>query len=517
MTKADALPASVTISSLLSSTQSEDLSAIELEAIQERSTREQRNRLKLYRPYYRQALFHGLGRIWSERLLRAGNQQGKTLAGGMEMAMHLTGIYPEWWLGRRFDYPIDAWAACDTGESTRDNPQRVLIGPIGQWGTGSIPGDHILEVKRGRGVADLIDTVVVLHKPTGQKSRIGFKRYDQGREAWQGPSKHAIWCDEEPPLDVYSEALARLIATKGIIYTTFTPLKGMSEVVEKLLGQPFDVNMTIDDAEHIPAEDRARIIAAFPEHEREARSKGVPILGSGRVFPISEEAIRCQPFDVPAHWVVWGAMDFGWDHPFGAVKFAWDKDADCVYVTHAYRVREQTPIVHAGALKPWGPIRWVWPHDGHQHDKSSGDQLAASYRAQGLKMHTEHATHQAGGYGLEAGIMDMLDRMKTGRFKVFASLGDWFEEFRLYHRKDGQIVKKRDDLLSATRIGLMMKRIGMSPTASLMALPTAMGSYNALDGAPGHAQAPPPIAPYLDWQPDLDRKTQEETGYNPLS
>jgi len=181
-------------------------------------------------------------------LLRAGNQQGKTFAGAMEMATHLTGRYPPWWAGRRFDHAIDAWAACDTGETTRDNPQRALLGAAGSWEGGAIPQDAIVEAKRGRGVADLLDIVLVRHV-SGGTSRLGFKRYDQGREAWQGPAKHVIWCDEEPPQDVYGEALARLISTRGIIYTTFTPLKGMSDVVERLMHESdgvtsADVNVT---------------------------------------------------------------------------------------------------------------------------------------------------------------------------------------------------------------------------------------------------------------------------------
>lgn len=454
----------------------EQLSALELDLIHERSTREQRQRLRNYRPYRKQALFHALGLMFQERLLRAGNQQGKTLAGGMEMAMHLTGQYPEGWPGRRFDHPIEGWAACDTGETTRDNPQRVLVGSIGKWGTGCIPADLILDIKRGRGVADLIDTVIVKHVPTGQKSLLGFKHYAQGREAWQGPSKHVIWCDEEPPEDVYGEAMARLIATRGMIYMTFTPLKGMSKVVERLLGLPYDVNMTIEDAEHIPEAERARIIASFPEYEREARARGTPTLGSGRVFPIAEEQIKCKPFVTPDHFVHLGAMDFGWDHPFAAVRMSWDKDADVVYVTHGYRAREQTPVMHAAAIKPWGAhpgnkndqwMPWAWPHDGMQHDKGSGAQLAKLYKAEGLKMYSEHATHVAGGYGVEAGIAEMIDRMQSGRFKVFDILGEWFEEFRLYHRKDGLIVKLRDDLLSASRIGLMMLRIARSQPAQM--------------------------------------------------
>lgn len=470
--------------------------------------------LLFYRPYPKQKQFHALGVSRTERLLRAGNQQGKTLAGGMEMAMHLTGRYPEWWEGRRFDHPIEAWAACDTGENTRDNPQRVLLGPVGAWGTGAIPADAIVEKWAGRGVANLLDTVLIRHA-SGGSSRLGFKRYDQGRESWQGPPKHVIWCDEEPPLDVYSEALARLIATRGMIYTTFTPLKGMSEVVERLMGKTdensADVNMTIEDAEHIPAEERARIIASFPEHEREARARGTPILGSGRVFPIAEEQIRVDPFAIPVHFYVWGGMDFGWDHPFAGVRLAWDKDADVIYVTNGYRIREETPVVHAAALRPWGNVRWAWPHDGLQHDKQSGDQLAKAYGREGLKMWPEHATHEAGGFGLEAGLIEMLDRMKTGRFKVFSSLGEWFEEFRLYHRKEGVVVKERDDLMSATRIGVMMRRIGLQSAGPALPSDMALGAYNPLDGAPGQTRHVPLVRPYLDWKP-----TREEPEHDPL-
>lgn len=54
--------------------------------------------------------------------------------------------------------------------------------------------------------------------------------------------------------------------------------------------------------------------------------------------------------------------------------------------------------------------------------------------------------------------MDMLDRMQTGRLKVFKHIGDWFEEFRMYHRKDGKVVKLDDDLMAATRYAIMMLR-----------------------------------------------------------
>ena len=217
--------------------------------------------------------------------------------------------------------------------------------------------------------------------------------------------------------------------------------------------------MTLDDAEHYTEEERQEILASYLPHEREARARGIPQLGSGRVFPVTEESLVEEAFETPSHWCQIGGMDFGWDHPFAAVQLTWDRDSDIVHVVKTYRIRNETPIIHASHLKPWGQsLVWAWPHDGLQHDKGSGEQLAEQYRKQGLSLLPEKATHEAGGFGLEAGIMDMLERMQSGRFKVSAHLEDWWQEFRLYHRKAGRIVKERDDLMSATRMALMMLR-----------------------------------------------------------
>lgn len=232
--------------------------------------------------------------------------------------------------------------------------------------------------------------------------------------------------------------------------------------------------MMIDDAEHYTPEQRAAIIASYPAHEREARVKGIPSMGSGRVFPIEEEAITCAPFAIPAHWPQINALDFGWDHPFASVNVAWDRDADCVYVCKEYAAREATPVVHAAAIKPWGDwIPVAWPHDGLQHDKGSGEALKAQYEAQGLKMLAERATFPDGGNGVEAGVIEMLDRMQTGRWKVFSTCGGWFGEFRLYHRLDGLIVKLKDDRLSASRYALMMLRHAVvKPRSERLELPS---------------------------------------------
>jgi hypothetical protein len=205
----------------------------------------------------------------------------------------------------------------------------------------------------------------------------------------------------------------------------------------------------------------------YPPHEAEARVKGIPVLGSGRIFPVEESKIAIDHRDFPKHWPRIGGMDFGWDHPFAAVEVVWDRDTDTVYVARTHRLKEATPALHAATLRPWGrELPWAWPRDGNRETlEGAGIALAEQYRKQGLNMLGEFAHYaERNAMGLtksvsvEAGLMDMLQRMQTGRFKVFKEHLDWWEEFRLYHRKDGKVVKEGDDLMAATRYAIMMLR-----------------------------------------------------------
>lgn len=210
----------------------------------EAARRKAENKLRHYQPYSRQRDFHAAGKDHSERLFMAGNQLGKTIAGGAEIAMHLTGRYPDWWQGATFDKPVNMWASGVTGDSTRDNPQRVLVGPPtieSAWGTGMIPKDALLDWDRAMGVPNLLDNVQVRWGGGGDvqagESVLSFKSYEKGREKWQGPTLDGVWFDEEPPLDIYTEGLTR--TNRGqrgqFVMITFTPLLGMSEVVSLFL------------------------------------------------------------------------------------------------------------------------------------------------------------------------------------------------------------------------------------------------------------------------------------------
>jgi Terminase RNaseH-like domain len=216
-----------------------------------------------------------------------------------------------------------------------------------------------------------------------------------------------------------------------------------------------------DDVPHLTAESKAQLKRAYPRHELAARSLGIPVLGSGPVFQgVDEAQIIIEPVSISPHWVQLGAMDFGWDHPWAAVRMAWDRDADVVYLTRDFRKSETTPARARTELAAWDLdwLPWAWPHDGLQHDKGSGQTLRDQYEKAGFLMMRERAQFEGGGHGFEAGIQMMIDRMESGRWKVFSTCTSWIDEFRTYHRKDGQVIKERDDTISASRIGMMMLR-----------------------------------------------------------
>lgn len=195
------------------------------------------------------------------------------------------------------------------------------------------------------------------------------------------------------------------------------------------------------------------------------------MLGDGAVFPIARSKVEYESFAIPKHWARICGMDFGWDHPTAAAWLAWDRDADVIYVYDCYAARRETPVVHAAAIKARGAwIPCTWPHDGLQSDKGSGEQLAQQYRAQGVRMLNERATFSDGSNGVEAGIMEMLQRMQTGRLKFASHLNPLWDEFSTYHRDNGRIVKEHDDILSAVRYGMMMLRFACAEQVESVSL-----------------------------------------------
>ena len=457
-----------------------------------------------YRPYPKQRAFHAMGLTKRERAFLAGTQLGKTLAASRELAMHLTGFYVDGWEGLRFDGPVRFGIGSVTAELTRDGAQRMLLGPFGEFGTGAIPKAMLTGFagwKLARGTPEAVDIVRVKHVSGGLSEGI-FKSYADGRLAWQADTWDGAWLDEEPEDDIYSEAVARVSKPKGTVMLTLTPLLGMSSVVRKFYPVPDTVDrglvmMTIDEVSHIDEETKRKRIAGYMPHEREARTKGIPMLGSGRIFPLADAEVSISPIaSIPPIWRRICGLDFGQDHPTAAAWLAIDDDAGIDYVYDVYRRRSESgeslsvPI-HASAIRArgdWIPV--AWPADG-LNETAVGPQLAKQYRDEGINMLAEHAQYDVvpgdskenpklARNSVEAGVQEMLTDFETGKLKVYAHLADFFEEFRMYHRKDGKIVKEGEDILCAIRYSRMMKRFAQNNMRAQSVSSTRGGNWKTM-------------------------------------
>ena len=457
-----------------------------LELLREQKKRIRFNRIDQYDPYPYQQKFHETSKDSNQRLLMAANRIGKSYCGAAEMSFHLRGMYPEWWKGRRYDQPITAWAGGVSNETTRDIVQAELLGSPDDpdaFGSGAIPKNYIIKTERKPGVPNAKSVALIRHV-SGGNSSLHFKAYEMGQEKWQGRSVDVVWLDEEPGRDIYSQAVTRTLDRRGMVYMTFTPEAGMTETVAAFMnriqsGQSL-VNATWDDASekikslkgqqgHLSESVMEQILSAYSPHEREMRRYGRPSIGSGLIFPVDESKIIIDPVEIKDHWPRIAAIDFGWDHPTAVVWCAVDRDEDVFYVYDCHRESKASPSIHAQAIRSrphFIPI--AYPHDGNRRDSMGNPGLADQYRNLGCNFLLEHFSNppalgdNKGSNSIEEGIMAMLQSMEAGNFKVFSTLSNWFEEFRMYHRKGGKVVPFRDDLMSATRYAFQSQRFAVS-------------------------------------------------------
>lgn len=440
------------------------------------------NKLATYEPYKFQQEFHAAGRDNPERMLMAANRTGKTMSAAIEVTYHLTGLYPDWWKGKVFESPTLCWTGSTTNETSKDIVQKELIGGLGEdLGTGWVPKSLIVgkPTTRQAGVKNVVDSFKVRHV-SGGLSECVLKTYEQGWQKWQGAAPDVVWPDEEPDdYMIFSEAQTRILTSGGILLVTFTPLLGLTDLVQHFQegGKGiFLLGATWEDAPHLPKDERDRLAASYRAHERPARTKGIPMMGEGAVFPVPEEDIMFNlsdwPGGIPRYFARMKGCDFGMDHPAAGSEIAWDRDQDIIYVIDCYRkAQEKAPYHAAWFNKANRRIPVAWPHDGMNRETVGGDKLADTYRKHGANMMGKSARYRkspgqkedkGGPQPVEPIVDEVLERMLTGRFKVASHLNGWFEEMRSYHRKDGRIVARRDDILKATFYAVMMKRYAVT-------------------------------------------------------
>lgn len=258
------------------------------------------NSLKYFRPFKHQLDFFRTGNF-DRRGILAANRIGKTVSTCYETAYHLTGQYPDWWEGYKFDGPITAMVAGEGWGQVALVLQNELLGTqdvkiTENLGTGAIPRDSIVVDTMRNDGANCIGCEI--KHVSGQKSYLLFANYTQEVRQLQGLKLNLAVFDEQPPDDFFSEVVTRTATTQGKVLCSFTPLKGLNGLVSKFWnreeGYEF-VRVSWDDVpEYDPwnqpfllKETRLQLERDYLPHEREARIAGKPVLGRGAVFQIS--------------------------------------------------------------------------------------------------------------------------------------------------------------------------------------------------------------------------------------
>lgn len=199
------------------------------------------------------------------------------------------------------------------------------------------------------------------------------------------------------------------------------------------------------DVPHLSEDAKAGLVSSYQPHERDARTKGIPSLGSGAIYPVAEEDILCDPFEFPAWYRHVYGLDVGWNRT-AAIWAALDPETDVAYLYAEHYRGQAEPAVHAAAIRARGEwIPGVVDPAARGRGQRDGEQLLAQYLDLGLRLTTaQNAVY--------AGIDAVWTRLSTGRLKVFRNLQSWLSEYRIYRRDEkGAIVKSNDHLMDATR------------------------------------------------------------------
>jgi phage terminase large subunit-like protein len=407
--------------------------------------------------------FFDAGKNFKQRLFRAANRIAKTTFAALEISYHLTGHYPPDWNGHRFAGANAWWVCGDRSDTVKQILQPMLLGTVGNFGTGVIP-KNLLDlgtIRDAKKTETGVGSFRVLHV-SGGWSTVEFKTYQSGRSAFEG-TERSIWMDEEPPEDVYVEALLRTMTGNNILMMTFTPLRGISGVVKAFSkdGQFIEGDVgggkhvtvaTWDDAPHLTPEAKKALWDSIPPFQRDARTKGHPSLGSGAIYPVPESDFVVPSFPIPKHWLRLYALDVG--NKTGAVWLAKDPESEQWHAFDNYYKERQEPSIHVQAIAARG--KWIpGAIDPAARGRSQidGRQLMEMYTDLGLKL--SPAVN-----AVEAGLYTVWELLSTDRLKIHDKCRYLIEEMRNYRRDEqGRVIKEADHLCDCLRYAVMTRDI----------------------------------------------------------
>jgi Terminase RNaseH-like domain len=211
----------------------------------------------------------------------------------------------------------------------------------------------------------------------------------------------------------------------------------------------YAVFSTWDDSPHLSEEAKREMEATMLPHERDARMRGRPALGSGAIFPLDEADYVIPPAPVPAWWRRCAGFDLGW-RMSAVIWIAVDPENDrCVVYDEWFR-SEAEPEIHAAGILArgdWIPV--VADPASRGRSQRDGQSLFDIYTSLGLNLRVANN-------GVESGLAAVWSRLSTGKLKVFSTCCHLLEEMRIYRRDEKhRVVKQRDHGCDALRYAIV--------------------------------------------------------------
>ena len=421
------------------------------------------------------------------------NRVGKSEIGCAILACHLTGYYPNWWKGKKYTKPIKSIAACLNSDLNKTVLQSKLFGTSnwrvkGDIGTGMIPKEaiHMKSCVTGRG--DDISRISIKHK-SGGYSELYFRAYSQGREAAQGVEADVILIDEQPKDDFWEECLTRLATTNGHVICSFTPLEGMTGLVEELMTLPESkdapkdkfgakykedsswamVRASWDDITHITDETKETLKKGYAAYSRDARVYGIPIAGHGRIFPYSLSEVSYDHRETIVKETLPHLIGIDIGHgtgrdPSAAVMVAWDEELDIIYIVDSWAeatntTRDLGRLI--ARLDHTLPV--IWPNDAGRQSMNSASTVAQQLREMKINLTNKPFMNPRGADGKKnnfkaPGINHINERLAEGKLRISTKgsnlmLREQFEQYA--YTETGKIQDGKDDLMDAMRYAVM--------------------------------------------------------------
>lgn len=440
--------------------------------------------IKLYR---KQRIFFECGRHFKVRAFSGGNRSSKSFSATTEVAFHSTGFYPSWWNGIKLNHKKNTTILCvsDDWKTSREVIQSYLLREEegADNGTGFIPA-HMIDWEKSKKVSKDTYDYIIVNRIDGGTCKIVFRSSGSGRKLFQGFKCDFVLFDEEPPLDVYSEALIRTTTTDGLVVIAYTPLSGVTPFIKEFLDQDWEkvfeyndepykqdniiffdkykerkyrsskiyIRMGWADVPHLTEQQKRETLDGIPEWQWDARMNGIPIIGSGAIYPLKESDIVIQPFDIPSHWNRWYGLDVG--TTCTAVSLFTQNPVDkMVYIYKEMSFYNNNGVFdyaqeiykEVGSYQ-WGSIDHA-ANMGSQFDKKS---IRKELADTGLVLLNANKS-------VNKGLTEVYKEFKQNRLKIFSNCINHIKELRTYRRNEkGEIIKKDDHHMDAMRYAMLL-------------------------------------------------------------